>query len=301
MVMYRKILELYFNGYSQRTIASSVGSSRRKISNVIKRSRAHDLTELTQEMTDEWLAGLLFPEKQPVEKGYAPLQLDWIHSELKKKGVTLSLLHKEYEKRAKLEGKLAYSYRSFSRKYTDHGRKYQLTMPIKKKPGEIMEDDWAGTTLSLMDRMTGQPMKVYVFVATLPFSMMTYAEAVLDMKSENWLNCHIHAYEAFGGVTESLIPDNLKTGVIKSHNVDPVLNESYRELAHHYGTTIIPARPVHPKDKAAVEGTVGFITRQVIAALRNFQTFSLEELNEAIRKQMHDILRAPAWFTFISL
>ncbi|MFK4936785.1 IS21 family transposase, partial [Lactococcus garvieae] len=160
-----------------------------------------------------------------IPREYASLQLDWIHAELKKKGVTLSLLHKEYEKSAKREGKLAYSYRSFSRKYTYHGRKYQLTMPIKKKPGEVMEVDWAGTTVSLMDRITGQPLKVYVFVANLPFSMMIYAEAVLDMKSENWLNCHIHAYEAFGGVTESLIPDNLKTGVIKAHNVDPVLNE----------------------------------------------------------------------------
>lgn len=200
------------------------------------------------------------------------------------------MLHKEYEKSVKREGKLAYSYRSFSRKYTDHGRKYQRIMPIKKKPGEVMEVGWAGTTLSLMYRITGQPMKIYVFVATHPFSMMIYAEAVLDMKSEN---CHLHAYEAFGGVTESLIPDNLKTGVIKSHNLDPVLNESYRELAHHYGITIIPARPVPPKDKAAVEGSVGFITRKVIAALRNFQTFSLDGLNEATRKQVDEILAVP--------
>lgn len=86
-VMYRKILESYFSGYSQRIIASSVGSSCRAISNVIKRRIEDELIELTHEMTDEWLDGLLSPEKQPVEKGYAPLQLDWIHAELKKKGV----------------------------------------------------------------------------------------------------------------------------------------------------------------------------------------------------------------------
>ncbi len=88
----------------------------------------------------------------------------------------------------------------------------------------------------------------YIFVAVLPCSLYGYAEAFPDMKSNHWIEAHIHAYSFFGGVTRILVPDNLKTGVIKNTRAELVLNRSYHEMAEHYGTAIIPARPVKPKD-----------------------------------------------------
>jgi len=86
--------------------------------------------------------------------------------------------------------------------------------------------DWAGTTLDIMDHSTGETIPAYVFIATLPYSQFSYVEAFLDMKSANWLIAHIHALEYFGGVPETLVPDNLKTGVTKAHREEPLLNEA---------------------------------------------------------------------------
>ncbi|PID07134.1 MULTISPECIES: IS21 family transposase [unclassified Sporosarcina] len=265
MVNCRKILELYFDGISQRTISSSTGHSRNTVSEVVQRAKEHDLASLNDTTTNQWLEELLFPEKQASEKGYFPIQWEKVHKELQKKNVTLALLHHEYAVEAREVGKIPYAYRTFCEQYGKYARKYKLTMPIRRKPGKIMEVDWAGTTLHVTDRFTGERIPAYVFIATLPYSQFSYAEAFLDMKSPNWLSAHIRAYEYFDGVPETLVPDNLKTGVIKARRIEPLLNESYRELADYYRTIIVPSRVRKPKDKASVEGTVGFISRQIIA------------------------------------
>lgn len=289
MIHYRKILELYFNKISQRSISASVGSSRNTVSETIKKAHALGLEGLTEEMNDQWLEEFLFPEKQAIEKGYFPPNWESVHKELQKKNVTLKLLHTEYVQMAREGGKIPYAYRTFAEKYGKYAKKYKATMPIRRKPGEILEVDWAGSTLSLQDRSNGGELTVYVFVATLPYSQYSYVEGFLDMKSASWLTAHIHAFEYFGGVPESLVPDNLKTGVKKSLRAEPILNEAYRELADYYQTVIVPGRVRSPKDKPSVEGTVGFVSRQIIAALRNFQCFDLRELNQQIWKKLKDL------------
>lgn len=289
MIQYRKILELDAGGISYRSISSSTGHSRKKISEVVDRAKKSGIDELTEEMTNQWLEDFLFPEKQAIEKGYFPVNLEEIHKELMKKNVTLKLLHQEYEETARLANKIPYAYRTFCENYGKYAKKYKLTMPIRRKPGEIMEADWAGSTLNLTNRDTGEKVKAYVFIATLPYSQLSYVEAFVDMKSENWLTAHMHAFEYFGGVTETLVPDNLKTGVTKHQGAEPVLNEGYRQLADHYGAVVVPARVRAPKDKASVEGTVGFISRQIIASLRNYQCFCIHELNKQIREKLTKI------------
>ena len=293
MVKYRQILDLHFKSVSQRTISTSVGSSRNTVSDVITRAERAGVSKLTDDMTNPWLAKQLYPEKQAVEKGYYPPDWEKVHKELQKKNITLKLLHTEYSDEARNSGKLPYAYRSFTEKYNLYARKHKATMPIKRKPGEILEVDWAGSTLSLKDRENGGDMPVYIFVATFPYSQYSYVEGFLDMKSSNWLTAHIHAFEYFGGVAESLVPDNLKTGVIKPVKGEPILNESYRELADYYQTSIVPGRARKPKDKPSVEGAVGFISRQIIAALRHYQCFSLAELNDQIRLRLDDINQEP--------
>ncbi|MBT2733157.1 IS21 family transposase [Carnobacterium sp. ISL-102] len=289
MIQYRKILELHFKKVSQRTISTSVGSSRNTVSEVIKRAEKLGLESLIDTMNNHQLEEFLFPEKQAIEKGYFPPDWEKIHKELQKKNVTLKLLHIEYAQYARNGGKVPYAYRTFAEKYGKYAKKYKATMPIIRKPGEVLEIDWAGSTLSINDRQTGGKLTVYVFVATFPYSQYSYVEGFLDMKSANWLTGHIHAFEYFDGVPESLVPDNLKTGVIKAIRGEPILNEAYRELADYYQTVIVPGRVRSPKDKSSVEGTVGFISRQIIAALRHYQCFDIGDLNNQILNKLNEI------------
>lgn len=166
-------------------------------------------------------------------------------------------------------------------------------MPLKHKSGNSIETDWAGTTLKLIDRVVGDEIKVYIFVAVLPFSQYCYAEGFLDMKSSSWLTGHINAFEYFGGVTETITSDNLRVGVIKPDYAEPLLNESYRELADYYQTVIVPARVRKAKDKPSVEGAVGFVSRQILASLRITQCFFLEELNESIWEKLNELNNEP--------
>ena len=293
MIQYRQILELHFKGTSQRTISSSVGHSRQTISDVIKKAKQLGLTDLNDDMTNQWLVEFLFPEKQDIAKGYFPVAWEEVHRELQKKNMTLKLLHHEYSQRARDINKIPYAYRTFCNNYGKYARKYKLTMPIRRKPGEIMEVDWAGDTLSIQDRSTGEELPVYLFVTVLPYSQLFYVEGFLNMKSRSWLTAHIHAFEYFDGVPEVLVPDNLKTGVKKPIKGEPILNEAYRELADYYQTTIVPARIRAPKDKPSVEGNVGYISRQIIASLRYYQCFSLSDLNTQILKQVNRLNDEP--------
>lgn len=293
MINYRKILELDAKGVTQRTNAASTGHSRDKIREVIKRAKAKNLTDLTEEMTNHWLEDYLFPEIQAKVQGYHEPDWEYVHKELLKKHVTLRLLHKEYEQQARLDQKVPYAYRSFCEKYGQFGKVHKLTMPIHRKPGDTLETDWVGTQCFVKDRETGEMIPAYVFVATLPFSQYFYVEAFFDMTSQSWLAGHIHAFEFFEGVPENVTPDNLKAGVTTPDYSEPILNEAYRQLADYYHFTIVPARVRAPKDKPSVEGSVGFITRQIIAALRNNTFFSLEELNQAIFHKTLELLQEP--------
>ena len=166
-------------------------------------------------------------------------------------------------------------------------QKHRATMHIKRKPAEQIEVDWAGDPAMIIDPDTGEIIKAHIFVGVMTYSQYTYVEAFLDMKQRSWIKAHIHMYEYFGGVAKILVPDNCKTAVI--HNgkrKDQQINQTYQELAEHYGTAIIPARVRSPKDKPNAEGTVGNISTWITAALRNEQFFSLAELNRAIRKKL---------------
>lgn len=294
MLHYRKILELYFQGQSIRNISANTGNSRPKISEIIKVANEKGIEEpLSEEMTNEWLAGYLFPERSREAKGRELPDLDYIHTELAKPNVTLSLLHYEYEVQCRNSGTIPYAYRTFCQYYSEYARKYKATMRIKRKPGEILEVDWAGSKLFLIDRDTGEKVNAYLFVATLPCSQYAYCEAFLSMNQESWITAHIHAYDFFGGSTDILVPDNLKTGVKKTVQGEAILNEHYQELAQHYNTVILPARIRTPKDKASVEGNVGNLSTWVIASLRNNIYFTLEELNKDIFKKLAEFNERP--------
>lgn len=281
-------------GTVQREIAAITGNSRPKIAEVIKQAELHQISPpFNEDITDLWLENLLFPQKRPKAKGRQEPNFDNIHTELAKPGVTLSLLYYEYEHECRQNNKVPYAYRTYCQYYRAYAQKYKATMRIRRKPGEIMEVDWAGATLKIIDSDSGKLIPAYLFIATLPCSSYSYCEAFLSMKEEFWLTAHLHAYEFFGGVTQYLISDNLKTGVKKHRHGDAVLNDAYRDLAEYYDTIAMPARVRKPKDKPTVEKSVGILSTWVIAALRNQQFFTLEELNKAVRQKLSEFNERP--------
>ncbi len=295
MIHYRKILEMHSEEKTSiRSIAASTGNSRQKITEVIKLAVEKGLEcPLDEVMSDKWIEEFLYPEKMVDSKGRKLPDFDYIHKEMAKPNITLSLLHHEYVTECRANHKLPYAYRTFCQYYTEYARKYKATMRIKRKPGEILEVDWAGSTAFIIDSDTGEKVKAYVFVATLPCSQLSYAEAFLSMDSEAWIEAHVHAFDYIGGITNILVPDNLKTGVTKNTKYDVILNQTYQELSEHYQTIVIPARVRTPKDKASVEGTVGVISTWIIAALRHSHCFTINELNEEIRKKLNEFNERP--------
>lgn len=193
MIQYRKILELKEEGFSLRGIAFSTGNSRQKVTEIVRRAEKKGLVcPLEDEMTDKWIEEFLFPEKSMESSGRQPLDFEYIHKELAKPHVTLSLLHHEYEAECRANNKIPYSYRSFIRHYSRYADKHKATLRIRRKPGEIMEVDWAGSTSFVIDRDTGEKLKAYIFVATLPCSQISYAETTLSMSLPSWITAHNH-------------------------------------------------------------------------------------------------------------
>ena len=243
MVNHKEILRLKHLGLTNREIAHAAGCGRNTVTRTLARAREQQLGwQQAQSMSQQEVSQRLFPteQKNPV---YKMPDYEWVHREMQKSGVTLSLLWVEYCEQCRQSGELPY-------------------------------------------KSTGERLDAYLFVAVLPYSGYAYTEAFLDMKQEAWITGHVNAYRYFGGVTRILTPDNLKTGVRKNSRTETVLNKSYQEMAEHYGTAILPARPRSPKDKAFVEGSVGVASTWILAALRNRQFLSLVELNQAIREKL---------------
>ncbi|MDU6011600.1 MAG: DDE-type integrase/transposase/recombinase [Slackia sp.] len=138
-------------------------------------------------------------------------------------------------------------------------------MRVGRKCGEKTEVDWAGDPIECYGPDTGLVCRAWVFVACLPWSQYTFAEAFPDMGEESWVTAHVRAFASFGGSTPILVPDNCKTGIVKNTVGEPIVNDRYRRMAEHYGCAIVPARPRRPRDKGSVEAAVGLVERQATA------------------------------------
>lgn len=287
MVDYREILRLRGLGNNITQIANAIHSSRHTVRHVEKLADEKGICwPLEEELTNQRLYALLYPERLEKAQVYMEPDCACIHEELAKKGVNLTLLHNEYKVKCAGVGRVPYQYTQFCDIYRAWARKSRATMRIQHKPGDAMEVDWAGGTLPITDPVTGEMIPAYLFVAVLPCSCYAYVELCSDMKSENWLLCHVHAYEYFDGVPRLLIPDNLKAGVTKNTRLDTIINRSYAELADHYNTAIVPTRVKAPKDKSHAEGTVSYASTWILAALRNEAFFSLADAKAAVKEKL---------------
>ena len=293
MTKYRDILRLDNQGISSRIIAETLKCSRNTVKRVLERAKEENLNwSSTTNVSDPLLEQKLFGKRTRAQKRKMP-DYEYVHQEMAHNGITLTLLWNEYCENCKLEGSYPLMYSQFCYHYQKYAAKTKATLRIDYKPGDRMEADWAGDTAFIKDNITGKQISVYVFVAVLPCSGYAYVEGFFSRNLENWIKAHVNAYQFFGGVTRILTPDNLKTGVQKADWYSPVINKTYHEMAEYYGTAVIPTGVRKPREKAAVERTVGIASTWIIAALRKRQFFSLFDLNQAILQKLDEFHKKP--------
>jgi transposase len=280
----RKIKEVlrlkWAQGLSNRQIAKTCGIARPTVGEYLRRATEAGLAwPLPPDLDEAALERQLFPPPPslPAQVRGVP---DWalVHQELKRKGVTLFLLWQEYRE-THPEG---YQYSWFCDHYRAWQGKLDVVMRQDHRAGEKLFVDYAGQTMPVVDRNTGEIREVQIFVAVLGASSYTYAEATWTQGLADWIGSHRRTFAFLGGVPELVVPDNLRAGVSKAHRYEPDLNPTYQDMASHYGVAVLPARVRRPRDKAKVEAGVLLIERWILAALRRRTFFSLAELNAAI-------------------
>jgi len=237
---------------------------------------------LPEEMTDSALDALLFPPKESKAKGRDIPDWSYVRSELSRKGVTLSLLWREYDEQTP-DG---FRYSRFVELFRTWESAHGYTMIQHHRPGEKIYVDFSGMTITLTDPVTGEQKEAQVFCAATGYSQLLYARVCKTQGLRDWLDCHSFMFEFFGGVPEVVVPDNLKSGVKKVCRYDPEMNPAYADLAQHYKVTVLPARVRKPKDKAKVENGVQQIERWVLAPLRDRIFFSVEDAQDAVEAEL---------------
>jgi len=276
----RDVLRLSANGLSKRQIAVSLGLSATAAGDCIRRAREAGVAwPLAAELTDAALERLLYRSASLVEKRRPEPDWAMVHRELKRAGVTLQLLWEEY-RAAHPDG---HGYSRFCQKYHEWKLRLSPTMRQTHVAGERLFVDYAGKTLEVIDGTTGEVRPAQLFVAVVGASSYTYAEASFTQSLSDWIGSHTRAFSFYNGVTAIVVSDNLKAGITRACFYEPAVNRTYAEMAAHYGTAIVPARPRRPRDKAKAEAGVLVATRWIIAKLRNRQFFLLTDLNAAIR------------------
>lgn len=178
-------------------------------------------------------------------------------------------------------------WKQFNKKYPEYGQETVIHRFFD--PGDRCEVDYAGDTIEWVNIKNGNIRKASIFIGALGFSQLIFACAREDTKNPQFLDCHNKMFAAFGGVPKMIVPDCLKQGVAKTHLYDPDINEAYRDLAKHYGTAVVPARPAHPKDKAIIEGAVNIVMKRFRWKYRNHSFTSIGEINTALKTVTDEI------------
>ena len=283
----REILRLKWAlGLSHREAARSLGIGAGSVGKTVTRAKLAGLDWPSVEaMSESALEARLYGPPRAATHGRVKPDPAWIHLELKKQGVTLELLHLEY-----LEQQPGgYGYTVFCDTYRGWLASRKLTMRQRHRAGDKLFVDYSGKRPSVVNAETGELEPVELFVAVLGASSYTYAEATRTQKSHDFIASHVRALEFFAGVPAALVPDQLKSGVASACRYEPIAQRTYEELARHYGTVVLPARPRKPRDKAKVEVGVQVVQRWIVARLRHRVFYTLEALNDAIRNLLEDL------------
>jgi len=282
----REIIRLKSSGVSTHEIARRLGLARSTVRETLRRAETAGLVwPLPEDMNDAALEAALYASRRS-KRGHRRIEEpDWagVHRELKRKHVTLLILWDEYI--AADPG--GYSYSRFCELYRAFEKTLSVTMRQTHAAGERLFVDYAGDGVPvIIDRLTGEIRMAQIFVAVLGASSFTFAKATWTQTLPDWIDAHVRAFEAIGGVPELVVPDNAKTAIVKACFYEPEVNRTYAEMAEHYGTAILPARPRKPRDKAKVEQAVLIVERWLLGRLRRRIFHGLADVDAALGELM---------------
>jgi len=278
----RKIKEMlrlkYENGLSINKASVVCNIGRTTGQEYLRRFEVSGLTwPLPLEITDEEVENRLYPVQTVKSSGKSLINFEYLIQELRRPNVTIEVLWSEY----KQANQDAYSYGYFCDLLNKFKGKLNYSMRQEHKAGEKGFLDF-GEGLNLVDAVTGELTPTRLFVFVWGASNYTFARAIKGESLADWIKVNTEALEYFGCCPKACVPDNLKSAVTKACRYEPDINPTYAEFSNHYGTTILPARPYKPKDKAKVETGVKLAKRWILARLRNRIFISLEQMNKAI-------------------
>ncbi len=286
MSQVKQILRLHNQGYGNKTIARDLGISKNTVKSYLGKYKSSKLSLSTLlKMEDHSLEKVFHPGNPAYkDKRFSDLkdQLDYYFDELKKTGVTKQLLWEEYRQ----THPAGYSLSQFSFHLSQHSLSKNPSLVLQHKPGDKLYVDFAGKKLSYIDPATGEIIDCQVFVACLPYSDYGFCMAVPSQRIDDFIYALSCCLEQLGGAPKILVPDNLKSAVIKANKYEPTINRVLEDFANHYQMAVVPARARKPQDKALVENQVKLIYNRVYARMRHQQFFSLKELNNAISERV---------------
>lgn len=248
----RDIIEVlrlkYDAGLSHARIAAACGVSKGVVGKYVSLAQAQGIGWPLPDGVDEArLEALLYPARTPPAR-FAEPDYFQIHQELKRKGVTLQLLWAEYVEN---HGDHGYRYSQFCHRYRQWRAGQRRSMRQVHRAGEKVFIDYCGPTVAIVDRQSGELRTAQIFVAVLGASSYTFAEATWSQALRDWIASHQRMLGFFGGVPELLVPDNLKAAVSRADRYAPKINATYAEMAAHYQTAVLPARPYKPSNYSA--------------------------------------------------
>lgn len=279
---------LVLEDMSHRDIRAMFPIGNSTLSNFSELLKSQNFTrEKWEKLTDEQRRYLLYPKAG--KSGRKPVQIsDKVFEEIYKKLSDRRIHYTIYNGWAAYRkgNPQALQYSQFVERYRQWENNVHpgnnVTSPIFRTPGKFLYLDWVGDLVPLVGTYGEKLQKAHIFVTTMGYSSLVYAEAFPDEKTESVVTAINHSFQYCQALPQALRPDNMKTAVISNTKEGIVLSTAMEDLQNYYDIPVLPARPHSPKDKATVERAVQIIEKEFISEISD-QTFpSFTQLNERL-------------------
>jgi len=273
--------------HSHQQIANALGISKGVVTKYVKLAATADLEWVQiQAMHETALHQRLLGGGPPHKSTFTEPNYAQLHQELRRKGMTLMLLWQEHSESHPQE--TVHSYSQFCENYRRFAKKLKRSMRQTHRAGEKLFIDYAGPTIALVGGG-----KAHIFVSALGASGYTFAYATPSETMADWLGATAQSLRFYGGCTALIVPDNPKAMIADPDRFEPRANDTVQDFARHYNTSVLPARPRHPQDKAKAESAVQVVERWILMRLRHHQFETVDEVNEAIAPLLAQLNNKP--------
>lgn len=276
----KQVLQLKQDGVPIREISRRVGISRNSVRSYLAKLRSAQITSDSDLAAVAYSSDLMALEAERLY--HVTIHFKAAGSELSKTGVTRQLLWREYL----TEHPDGYSYSRYCHHLNEYLKNQDLSMHLEYEPADMIMIDYAGKKLQYVDITTGERIECLSFVTVLPFSGLIFCHAIHSQQTADFTDCINQMFRFYGGVTATILCDNMKTAVKRSDRYEPQFTDICQQLSEHYGTTFSATRPYSPRDKAMVERAVNIVYNHIYGPLRNREFTSLRALNDAIGEQL---------------